>query len=77
MLIVMPVGKNYNAPAIYKYNALFLELSNALLNLMKDISTFLPVSNKTPEMICTTWEDNRSCIKVAESPKFPALNTLP
>ena len=21
-------------------------------------------------MICTTWEDNRSCIKVAENPKF-------
>lgn len=21
-------------------------------------------------MICTTWEDNHSCIKVAESPKF-------
>ena len=27
-------------------------------------------SGKTPAMKCTTWEDNRSCIEVAESPKF-------
>ena len=30
----------------------------------------LPVNDSIPEMICTTWEDNHSCIKVAESPKF-------
>ena len=40
------------------------------LNLMSEISAFLPVNNNKPEMICTTWEDNRSCIKVAESPKI-------
>ena len=40
------------------------------MNLMKEISTFLPVQSSTPEIKCTTWEDNHSCIKVAESPKF-------
>ena len=38
--------------------------------MMSEISVFLLVNNNKPEMICTTWEDNRSCIKVAESPKF-------
>ena len=40
------------------------------LNLMKEIRPLLPVKDTLPEIICTTWEDNRSCIKVAESPKF-------
>ena len=40
------------------------------MNLMKEISAFLPVQSSAPEIKCTTWEDNHSCIKVAESPKF-------
>ncbi len=39
------------------------------LNLMNEISQFLPVNDSKPKMLCTTWEDNRSCIRVAESPK--------
>jgi len=40
------------------------------LNLMGEIKTFLPVTEKDPDFFCTVWEDNRSTIKVAESPKF-------
>ena len=40
------------------------------LNLMNDIQDFLPANDSPPKMICTAWEDNRSCIKVAENPKF-------
>jgi len=55
-----------------EYIALSMAMREVLpfLNLMSEISAFLPVNNNKPEMICTTWEDNRSCIKVAESPKF-------
>ena len=37
---------------------------------MKEISEFLPTKKDEPNFFCTVWEDNRSCIKVAESPKF-------
>jgi len=40
------------------------------LNLMQEIEKFLPVKKTEPKFFCTVWEDNRSCIKVAESPKF-------
>ena len=40
------------------------------LNLMKEIKQFLPISKQDPKFHCTVWEDNRSCIRVAESPKF-------
>ena len=40
------------------------------LNLVSEIKEFLPVTNAEPKFFCTVWEDNRSCIKVAESPKF-------
>ena len=40
------------------------------LNLMGKIKQFLPVAEKYPNFFCTVWEDNRSTIKVAESPKF-------
>ena len=40
------------------------------LNLMQEIEEFLPVKKTEPKFFCTVWEDNRSCIKVAESPKF-------
>jgi len=55
-----------------EYIALSMSMREVLpfLNLMKEISDFLPVSTSPPKLICTAWEDNRSCIKVAESPKF-------
>jgi len=37
---------------------------------MGEIESFLPVKKSEPEFFCTVWEDNRSCIKVAESRKF-------
>ena len=40
------------------------------MNLMTEISDFLPIKSDKPNFYCTVWEDNRSCIKVAESPKF-------
>ena len=40
------------------------------LNLVREISEFLPTKNDDPKIFCTVWEDNRSCIKVAKSPKF-------
>ena len=43
------------------------------LNLMGEIKQFLPVADKTPNLFYTVLENNRSTIKVAESPKF----TLP
>ena len=41
-----------------------------LLNLMKEMQEFLPMSKDYPNFFCTVWEDNRSCIKVAVIPKF-------
>ena len=42
------------------------------LNLMSELNFFLPkeLNEKQPHFFCTVWEDNRSCIRVAESPKF-------
>ena len=40
------------------------------LNLMGKIKQFLPVADKNPNFFCTFWEDNRSTIKVSESPKL-------
>ena len=40
------------------------------INLMGEIKSFLPVKKSKLKFFCTVWEDNRSCIKVAESPKF-------
>ena len=55
-----------------EYIALSMSMREVLpfLNLMKEIEEFLPVKKSEPEFFCTVWEDNRSCIKVAESPKF-------
>ena len=54
-----------------EYIALSMAMREVLpfLNLMSEIRGFLPVNNE-PKFFCTVWEDNRSCIKVAESPKF-------
>ena len=49
-----------------EYVALSMAMREVLpfMNLMKEISTFLSVQSSTPEIKCTTWEDNHSCIKV-------------
>ena len=55
-----------------EYVALSMAMREVLpfMNLMTEISDFLPVKSDKPKFYCTVWEDNRSCIKVAESPKF-------
>ena len=40
------------------------------LNLMQEISKIFPISEKKPIFRCKVYEDNESCIKVAQSPKF-------
>jgi hypothetical protein len=40
------------------------------LNLLKEISDMFGLLEKKPVFQCTVWEDNESCIKVANSPKF-------
>ena len=62
--------------ALSTTEAEYIALSQAMrevlpfLNLMGEIKDLLPVKNDKPKFYCTVWEDNRSCIKVAESPKF-------
>ena len=54
----------------------YIALSQAMrdvlpfLNLMKEIREVVPLQQNDPKLFCKVWEDNRSCIKVAESPKF-------
>jgi dihydroorotase len=43
------------------------------LNLMEEIGMVLDVLNPKPKIHCKVFEDNMSCIKVAESPKFTPL----
>jgi hypothetical protein len=40
------------------------------LNLMAEIGNVLDVFSPKPKVHCKVFEDNMSCIKVAESPKF-------
>ena len=62
--------------ALSTTEAEYIALSTAMrevlpfLNLMEEIRVFLPVREDEPKFFCKVWEDNRSCIKVAESPKF-------
>ena len=37
---------------------------------MVEVDSVLPLRNPTPAFHCKVFEDNCSCIKVAESPKF-------
>ena len=55
-----------------EYIALSMAMREVLpfLNLMKELEDFLPINKSEPKFFCKVWEDNRSCIKVAESPKF-------
>ena len=62
--------------ALSTTEAEYIALSQAMrevlpfLNLTEEIQHFLPIQHDKPKFFCTVWEDNRSCIKVAESPKF-------
>jgi hypothetical protein len=40
------------------------------LNLLKEISDIFGLPSTQPVFHCKVWEDNESCIKVAQSPKF-------
>ena len=53
-----------------EYIALSMAMREVLpfLNLMQEINSVLPAGS--PKFFCKVWEDNQSCIKVAESPKF-------
>jgi len=55
-----------------EYIALSMAMREVLpfLNLMQEINTVLPLPAGAPKFFCKVWEDNQSCIKVAESPKF-------
>ena len=57
-----------------EYIAMSMAMREVLpfLNLMSELEFFLPkeLNEKQPRFFCTVWEDNRSCIRVAESPKF-------
>ncbi|KAL7523409.1 hypothetical protein ACHAXR_000164, partial [Thalassiosira sp. AJA248-18] len=55
-----------------EYIALSMAMREVLpfLNLMSKIQKFLLMHKSKPKFFCTVWGDNRSYIKVAESPKF-------
>jgi len=55
-----------------EYVALYMAMREVLpfLNLVGESKTYLPVTEKDPDLFCTIWEDNQSTMKDAESPKF-------
>ena len=55
-----------------EYIALSVAMCEVLpfLNLTEEMRNFLPVRDDEPKFFCKVWKDTRSCIKVAESPKF-------
>ena len=40
------------------------------MNLIVEVGEVFPLNNPKPKFHCKVFEDNRSCIRVAESPKF-------
>ncbi len=62
--------------ALSTTEAEYIALSQAIqetipfLNLLNKICRILPFENPDPEFYCRVWEDNGSCIKVAENPQF-------
>ena len=54
----------------------YIALSQAMretipfMNLMMEVGKIFPLHKPVPKFHCKVFEDNRSCIKVAESPKF-------
>mmetsp|Transcript_7788 Transcript_7788/g.16658 ORF Transcript_7788/g.16658 Transcript_7788/m.16658 type:complete len:228 (+) Transcript_7788:167-850(+) len=55
-----------------EYIALLSAMREVLpfLNMMKEIHDVFPLQETKPNFFCRVWEDNRSCINVAENPKF-------
>ena len=64
-----------------EYIALSQAMREALpfMNLMQEIGAVFEFHNPKPKFHCKVFEDNISCIKVAESPKFTPIgpNTSP
>ena len=62
--------------ALSTTEAEYIALSQAMrdvlpfLTLMEEIHQVIPLVDNDPKFYCKVWEDNSSCIKVAESPKF-------
>ena len=62
--------------ALSTTEAEYIALSQAMrevipfMNLMQEIDNIFGIHNPSPQFHCRVFEDNRSCIKVAESPKF-------
>lgn len=62
--------------ALSTTEAEYIALSQAMrevipfINLMKEIHEVLPIDKTAPKFYCQVFEDNQSCIKVAESSKF-------
>ena len=54
----------------------YIALSQAMrevipfMNMMMEVADILKLHNPKPKLHCKVFEDNRSCIKVTESPKF-------
>ena len=54
----------------------YIALSTAMrevipfMGLLKEISSTFGLISRKPVFKCTVWEDNKSCITVANSPKF-------
>jgi hypothetical protein len=54
----------------------YIALSQAMrevipfMNLMMEVGDVFPLNNTKPKLHCKVFEDNNSCIRVAESPKF-------
>ena len=42
----------------------------SFLNVMYEITDFLPVKTNKPTFYCTVWKDNCKFTKVSENPKF-------
>ena len=62
--------------ALSTTEAEYIALSQAMkdvlpfMNLMEEINQIIPLHTNDPKFFYKVWEDNRSCIKVAESPRF-------
>ena len=61
----------------------YIDLSQAMrevipfMNLMVEVGDIFPLHNPKPEFHCKVFEDNNSCIRFAESPKFtPRTNHI-
>ncbi len=55
-----------------EYIALYYAMWETIpsMSLMVEVGQIFPICNSTPKFHCKVFEDNRSCIKVAQSPKY-------